>query len=164
MRKRSQRLWMIGAAAALSLGAVALAATALKDTVAYFYAPSDLVDKNVIHEGKSARVGGLVEKGSVKQSPDGSVQFRITDGANAAQVTFTGLLPDLFQEGQGIVAEGVFDADNQLVAKRVLAKHDENYMPKEVYDALRKNAGDTGAKEYEIENQKTSEATKASGG
>jgi cytochrome c-type biogenesis protein CcmE len=154
MRKRSQRLWMIGAAALLSAGAVALAATALKDTVAYFYVPTDLVKKNVIHEGKSARVGGLVEAGSVKQGADGSVQFKITDGANAALVTFSGLLPDLFQEGQGIVAEGTFDANGQLVAKRVLAKHDENYMPKEVYDAMRKNAGDTGAKEYEMENAK----------
>src|SRR5690606_22205586 len=136
MRKRSQRLWLIGAAGALGLGAVALAATALQDTVAFFYEPSDLLEKNGIGEGRSARVGGLVEVGSETHGSDGALMFRITDNRHAVPVVFEGIPPDLFREGQGVVAEGRFDADGTLIASRVLAKHDENYMPKEVYDAL----------------------------
>jgi cytochrome c-type biogenesis protein CcmE len=145
MRKRSQRLWMIGAAGLLMAGGVALAATALRDTVAYFYAPTDLVEKNVVREGLSARIGGLVEVGSVARGEGAAVTFRITDGANATPVSYEGLLPDLFAEGQGVVAEGRFDAGGQLVAQRVLARHDETYMPKEVYEALRKREEATGA-------------------
>src|SRR5262245_42147246 len=105
MRKRSQRLWLIGAAAVLAIGATALAATALKDTVAYFYTPSDLVEKDAVRPGKAARVGGLVEAGSVQRHMDGSMEFKITDGGAATLVTFNGSVPDLFAEGQGIVAE-----------------------------------------------------------
>jgi cytochrome c-type biogenesis protein CcmE len=149
MRKRSQRLWLIGAAVLLAGGATALASTALKNTVAYFYAPSDLVDRDVMKPGLSARVGGLVEHGSYRQVGDGGIEFKITDGDHAVPVSFNGLVPDLFQEGQGIVAEGKFDEHGQLVAKRVLAKHDETYMPKEVYDAMKDKAGADGMKEYE---------------
>jgi cytochrome c-type biogenesis protein CcmE len=148
MRKRSQRLWLIGAAAVLVAGAIGLGAVALKDTVAFFYTPSDLVDRNVIAEGKSARVGGLVEVGSESHDSDGALVFKITDGKHNLPVIFDGIPPDLFKEGQGVVAEGRFDAQGQLVAKRVLAKHDENYMPKEVYDALKKNAGEAGAEAF----------------
>jgi len=140
MRKRSQRLWFIGAAAVLVVGAIALAATALKDTVAFFYAPSDLLAKNVIQDGKSARVGGLVEVGSETHSKAGELLFRITDCAHSVPVVFDGIPPDLFREGQGVIAEGRFDAQGTLVAKRVLAKHDENYMPKEIYDKMRTTA------------------------
>ena len=140
MRKRSQRLWFIGAAAVLVVGAVALAATALKDTVAFFYAPSELLAKNVIQDGKSARVGGLVEIGSETHGKTGELLFRITDCAHSVPVVFAGVPPDLFKEGQGVVAEGKFDAQGQLVAKRVLAKHDENYMPKEIYEKMRTTA------------------------
>jgi cytochrome c-type biogenesis protein CcmE len=140
MRKRSQRLWLIGAASVLALGAVALAATALQDTVAFFYSPSDLVEKQVIADGKSARVGGLVEERSVSHDAGGVMMFRITDTKHTVPVMFDGIPPDLFKEGQGVVAEGKFDAEGRLVASRVLAKHDENYMPKETYDALRKAA------------------------
>lgn len=140
MRKRSQRLWLIGAASVLAIGAVALAATALQDTVAFFYAPTDLVEKHVIVEGKSARVGGLVEERSVTHDAAGLMMFRITDTKHTVPVVFDGIPPDLFKEGQGVVAEGKFDAQGRLVADRVLAKHDENYMPKETYDALRRAA------------------------
>ncbi|MBI1360913.1 MAG: cytochrome c maturation protein CcmE [Alphaproteobacteria bacterium] len=140
MRKRSQRLWLIGAAGLLGVAAIALAASGLKDTVAYFYAPSELVEKNEIKPGQSVRIGGLVEKKSIRHGADGSVLFRVTDGTNAVPVTFSGLLPDLFKEDQGVVAEGKFNADGELVAKRVLARHDETYMPKEVYEAFRKKA------------------------
>jgi len=140
MRKRSQRLWLIGAAVVLVGGAIALASVALKDTVAFFYAPTDLIEKNVIAEGKSVRVGGLVEVGSESHNSEGVLVFRITDNRNTVPVLFDGIPPDLFKEGQGVVAEGKFDAEGRLVAKRVLAKHDENYMPKEVKDALCKKS------------------------
>ena len=146
MRKRSQRLWMIGAAGVLVAGALALGATALRDTVSYFYAPSDLAEQGVIKPGLAARIGGLVEEDSIRSGEDGAVVFRVTDGVHAVPVSYHGLLPDLFEEGQGVVAEGEFDAQGQLVAKRVLARHDENYMPKEVYDALRNKA--EGAEDY----------------
>lgn len=146
MRKRSQRLWMIGAAGVLVAGALALGATALRDTVSYFYAPSDLAEQGVIRPGLAARIGGLVEEDSIRSGEDGAVVFRVTDGVHAVPVSYHGLLPDLFEEGQGVVAEGQFDAQGQLVAKRVLARHDENYMPKEVYDALRDKAA--GAEDY----------------
>ncbi|MBU6319198.1 MAG: cytochrome c maturation protein CcmE [Alphaproteobacteria bacterium] len=149
MRKRSQRLWLIGAAGLLVASGVALAATALKDTVAYFYSPSDLVEKNAAQAGRSARVGGLVEAGSVRRGEGAAVEFRITDGSHAAEVSFDGLLPDLFEEGQGIVAEGRFDGSGRLVAERVLAKHDENYMPREVYEALKEKAGAAAPASYE---------------
>lgn len=148
MRKRSQRLWLIGAAGLLVAGGLALAATALRDTVAYFYTPSDLVEKDAAQPGRSARVGGLVEAGSVRRGEGAAVAFRITDGSHASEVSFDGLLPDLFEEGQGIVAEGRFDASGRLVAERVLAKHDENYMPREVYEALKEKAGAAGPAAY----------------
>ena len=147
MRKRSQRLWMIGAAGVLVAGALALGATALRDTVSYFYAPSDLAEQGVIKPGLAARIGGLVEEDSIRSGENGAVVFRVTDGVHAVPVSYHGLLPDLFEEGQGVVAEGQFDAQGQLVAKRVLARHDENYMPKEVYDALRNKA--EGAEGYD---------------
>lgn len=149
MRKRSQRLWMIGAAGVLVAGALALGATALRDTVSYFYAPSELAEDGVIQPGLAARIGGLVEEASIRTGPDGSVEFRVTDGTHAVPVRYSGLLPDLFEEGQGVVAEGEFDEHGQLVAKRVLARHDENYMPKEVYDALRDKSDGEGGYETE---------------
>ncbi len=140
MRKRSQRLWLIGAAAVLVLGAGGLAAVALQDTVAFFAAPTDIIEKDMLKPGKNIRVGGLVEVGSETHSPAGELLFRITDGDNAVPVVFDGIPPDLFKEGQGVIAEGKFDTEGRLVAQRVLAKHDENYMPKEVYDSLRKKS------------------------
>jgi cytochrome c-type biogenesis protein CcmE len=145
MRKRSQRLWLIGAAGLLLAGALALAATGLRETVAFFYAPSDLAEKDIVRPGLSARIGGLVEDGSIRRGEAGSVQFRVTDGRHATPVSYSGLLPDLFAEGQGVVAEGRFDANGQLVARRVLARHDEDYMPKEVYEAMKRGAGEAGA-------------------
>lgn len=148
MRKRSQRLWLIGVAAVLALGATALAATALRDTMAFAYTPSQVVEKSVVRPGRSARIGGLVEEGSVRHV-GADLLFRITDGANATDVTFNGIPPDLFEEGQGVVAVGKFDADGRLVADKILARHDENYMPKEAYDSLKKAAGDKGVATYD---------------
>lgn len=138
MRKRSQRLWLIGAAALLTTGAVALAVVALQDTVAFFQSPSDIVAKGVGNLNQSVRVGGLVEKGSETHGPDGALLFKITDGKHAVPVVYHDIPPDLFEEGKGVVAEGKFDETGRLVAKRVLAKHDENYMPKEVAEAIAK--------------------------
>jgi cytochrome c-type biogenesis protein CcmE len=145
MRKRSQRLWLIGIAAVLTAGAVALAAVALQDTVAFFQSPSDIVAKGQPNTRQNVRVGGLVEVGSTSHNSGGELIFRITDGANAVPVVYDQVPPDLFKEGQGVIAEGKIDASGRLVASRVLAKHDENYMPKETYEALRKAAESQGA-------------------
>lgn len=139
MRKRSQRLWLIGSAALLTTGAIALAVVALQDTVAFFQSPSDIVEKGVTNIQQSIRVGGLVEKGSETHDQDGALLFKITDGKHTVPVIYHNIPPDLFEEGKGVVAEGKFDETGRLVAKRVLAKHDENYMPKETYDADRKS-------------------------
>jgi cytochrome c-type biogenesis protein CcmE len=140
MRKRSQRLWLIGAASLLAIGAVALASVGLKNTVAFARTPTEVASGDVVKPGQSVRIGGLVEKGSIRHGDNGALLFRVTDGATAVPVTFDGLPPDLFKEDQGVVAEGRMDKNGELVAKRVLARHDETYMPKEAYDALRKRA------------------------
>jgi cytochrome c-type biogenesis protein CcmE len=148
MRKRSQRLWLIGVAAVLALGATALAATALRDTMAFAYTPSQVVEKSVVRPGRSVRIGGLVEEGSIRHQGS-DLLFRITDGVNATDVSFNGIPPDLFEEGQGVVASGRFDANGLLVADKILARHDENYMPKEAYDALKAAAGSEGVATYD---------------
>jgi len=148
MRKRSQRLWLIGAAAALTTGAVGLAVMGLQDTVAFFQSPSDIAAKGIGNLKQSIRVGGLVEKGSETHGSDGALLFKITDGVNTVPVVYHDIPPDLFEEGKGVVAEGKFDETGRLVAKRVLAKHDENYMPKETYDALKRAAESGGDKNY----------------
>lgn len=149
MRKRSQRLWLIGAAAALVVGGLGLAVVALQDTVAFFQSPSDIVAKGVPNPNQSIRVGGLVEKGSETHDTDGALLFKITDGKHTVPVIYHNIPPDLFEEGKGVVAEGKFDDTGRLVAKRVLAKHDENYMPKETYDALKRAAESDGKTTYE---------------
>lgn len=148
MRKRSQRIWLISAAGLLVTGAVALAVTALQDTVAFFQSPSDVAQKGTASFRQSVRIGGLVETGSERHGADGELLFKITDGKNTVPVMFEGIPPDLFQEGKGVVAEGRFDETGRLVAKRVLAKHDENYMPKETYDALKRAAESNGGGSY----------------
>jgi cytochrome c-type biogenesis protein CcmE len=104
----------------------------------FFYSPSDLQAKNV-PDGRSIRIGGLVENGSVKREADGrTLDFRVTDGNKAVPVIYKGDVPDLFREGQGVVAEGKLD-HGTFRAASVLAKHDENYMPREVVDALKRS-------------------------
>jgi cytochrome c-type biogenesis protein CcmE len=122
----------------LAIGAAtALVLTAVGDGMVYFYTPSDLAAKHVGPD-RRLRIGGLVEKGSVVK--DGKmVSFVITDLTATLPVTYEGVLPDLFREGQGVVAEGKLDGKGGFVAAEVLAKHDENYMPKEVSDALKKS-------------------------
>jgi cytochrome c-type biogenesis protein CcmE len=121
----------LGAAAALAL-------SALNDTLVFFYSPSEIEAKSLA-PGQTIRVGGLVEEGSVVTTGDGSVRFRVTDLKTALPVTYRGVLPDLFREGQGVVAQGTLGPDGAFAASEVLAKHDEAYMPPEVAEALKKS-------------------------
>ena len=121
MRKRSQRLWLIGAASVLAVGAVALAATALQDTVAFFYGPTDVVEKNLALEGKSARIGGLVEAQSISHDESGALVFRITDTKHTVPVIYNDIPPDLFSECQGVIAEGTSPASGVRLRARARA-------------------------------------------
>src|SRR5688500_2309440 len=136
MTRKQRRMTMIGVCGAILTAAAALVLVALNDQIVFFYSPTDLT-KQTMAGGTRVRLGGLVEEGSVARADDGAVSFALTDTANRIIVTYRGLLPDLFREGQGIVAEGMMAADGTVTAETVLAKHDENYMPKEVVDALK---------------------------
>jgi len=119
--------------------ATALMLNAFSDNLVFFHTPSDVTAKS-FEQDRRFRLGGLVEEESVKKAEDGmTTHFRITDHDNAIKVVFKGSLPDLFREGQGVVAEGKLDASGVFLASEVLAKHDENYMPPEVADALKKS-------------------------
>jgi cytochrome c-type biogenesis protein CcmE len=136
--KRRRFVLLLAALGILSLAAV-LALTALRDNVVFFYSPTEIQAK-AIKPGQRIRVGGLVEEGSVVRTPGTSMlSFRITDLSGSIPVVYDGILPDLFREGQGVVAEGALQPDGAFRAERVLAKHDETYMPPEVADALKKS-------------------------
>jgi cytochrome c-type biogenesis protein CcmE len=138
--RKQQRLVLVIVALLLLGGASGLVLFALSDSVAFFVTPSDVAAGKVDRD-KRFRLGGLVVDGSVvRPGNDGSVLFRVTDQVNQVPVRYQGILPDLFREGQGIVAQGTLGADGVFTASEVLAKHDENYMPPEVADAL-KQAG-----------------------
>jgi cytochrome c-type biogenesis protein CcmE len=136
-RKRRRLITLL--AALLALGtATALVLAAFNDNLVFFYSPSDLAEKAVGPE-RRIRIGGLVETNSVVKQVDGhAVAFRVTDGKSELRVVYDGILPDLFREGQGVVAEGKL-RDGVFIASSVLAKHDEKYMPPEVADALKKS-------------------------
>ena len=135
MTPKNARAAMIFAGLGFLALAATLALTALEDNIVFFRAPSELAEKPMA-AGVALRVGGLVSEGSVQR--DGlNVRFQITDLAHQVDVRFTGMLPDLFREGQGVVAEGRFNASGIFMADTVLAKHDETYMPPEVADALK---------------------------
>jgi len=138
MRKSRQRLFVISAAASVLAGAAALAGFALSDAAVFFYSPADVADAPPA-PGERVRVGGLVVDGSVTRYAAGGAAFSVTDGAAEIRIDYAGALPDLFREGQGIVAEGAFDQAGLFTAERVLAKHDETYMPPEVAAALKEN-------------------------
>jgi len=135
MRRRNQRLIFIGAAGALLVLAAVLTFVGLRDQIVYFVAPSELAEK--AEAGQRIRLGGLVAEGSLQRDEDGAVRFDVTDGGATVTVRYEGLLPDLFREGQGVVAEGVWTPGQMFEAQRVLAKHDETYMPREVAEALK---------------------------
>lgn len=134
MRRRDQRLMIIGVAGAVLVLAATLTFAGLRDSVVYFVAPSELAGK--AEPGQRIRLGGLVVEGTVQRIGDVAT-FSVTDGATAVQVRYEGLLPDLFREGQGVVCEGRWQPGQAFEADRVLAKHDENYMPREVAEALK---------------------------
>src|ERR1043166_3208232 len=137
MTRKQRRLTMIGGALAVLAIAAALVLNAMRDSIVFFSTPSMAAEKQ-IPAGKRFRLGGLVQPGSLKRGDNLVVNFAVADGSNTLPVTYTGILPDLFREGQGVVAEGALDASGTFRADTVLAKHDETYMPKEVADALKK--------------------------
>ncbi|HKA78728.1 MAG TPA: cytochrome c maturation protein CcmE [Xanthobacteraceae bacterium] len=137
MTRKQRRLSLIGAALGVLALAVALVLVALNDSIVFFNSPTDVVEKQ-IKPGTRIRIGGLVKEGSVQRGDRLAVRFDVTDGKSTVAVAYQGLLPDLFREGQGVVAEGALDAAGTFRADSVLAKHDETYMPKEVADALKK--------------------------
>ena len=137
MKRKHKRLTF----AAIGLGllgvAAALVLTAFEESIVFFHSPTDVAEGKVKID-RRVRLGGLVEEGSVQKQAGAVTAFRITDGANVIDVTYRGILPDLFREGQGVVTEGRLQG-SLFVAEEVLAKHDENYMPPEVADALKKS-------------------------
>ena len=142
MTRKKRRLWLL-LLCALGLGsATALTLTAFQDNLVFFHSPSDIA-REAPKPGRAFRLGGLVESGSVARetAPDGrpEARFRVTDGANTVPVTYIGVLPDLFREGQGVVTLGKLGPDGMFRASEVLARHDETYMPPEVADALKRS-------------------------
>lgn len=138
MTPRKKRMWFIVAGIALVAAAVGLVLYALKNNVSLYFTPTQVFN-NEAPQGRSFRIGGLVEVGSMQREKDGlSVRFNITDTIKTMPVIYKGILPDLFKEGKGVVAQGKLEADKVFHADEVLAKHDENYMPPEAKDALDK--------------------------
>ena len=136
MKPRHKRIALIVAGLAILGVAVTLVLSAFNSNLVFFFTPTQ-VAAHEAPQGRNFRIGGLVEKGSVKRQPDGlTVRFIVTDTAKSVPVTFTGILPDLFKEGKGVVAQGKIGKDGVFSATEVLAKHDENYMPPEAADAV----------------------------
>ena len=147
MRPKRRRLYFLLAGMSALAVAVALALAAFEDNLVFFNSPTDVYAKEVPQD-RRFRLGGLVEEESVAKSADGlTTTFRVTDLNRAVPVAYTGILPDLFREGQGIVADGRLSANGTFVADNVLAKHDENYMPPEVAEALKKSGKWKGGSE-----------------
>jgi cytochrome c-type biogenesis protein CcmE len=131
-KPKHQRLVLIGVALVALIGAALLAAWGVRERASYFYVPSDIA-RDPPAPGQAVRLGGMVEAGSLSTRADGvTVDFVVQDGEASVPVTYTGILPDLFVEGSGVVADGALRADGTFVAKELLAKHDENYMPREL--------------------------------
>ncbi|MGF1456897.1 MAG: cytochrome c maturation protein CcmE [Alphaproteobacteria bacterium] len=135
--KRNKRLVLLAVCAVTITAAAALSLSALRDNISYFLTPSEIADTQSL-AGQNIRLGGLVLEGSVRHVNDATVQFRVTDGAADLPVSYRGILPDLFREGQGVIAQGQFDPSGQFIASVILAKHDENYVPKELQHGLEK--------------------------
>lgn len=154
MTPRRRRLMLVGLILLGVSGAVAFALTAFQDNLLYYYSPTDVADGKAPND-RAFRVGGMVPEGSFKRAP-GSLEarFALTDYQQQVHVSYTGVLPDLFREGQGVIARGRMNSDGVFIAEEVLAKHDENYMPPEVAASLKKqhegkpgyapSAGETG--------------------
>lgn len=148
MTRKQRRLTIIGGAMAVLALALALVLNALRDSIVFFSTPSMVAEQHV-PAGRRFRLGGLVQPGSLARGDNLAITFEVADGNARLPVAYKGILPDLFREGQGVVAEGALDASGVFRADTVLAKHDETYMPKEVADALKKQGhwkDDYGAK------------------
>lgn len=137
MTPKRKRLWLLVGSMCVLGAAAALVLSALSDNIVFFYSPSQLAGKHLSPE-RRFRLGGLVEQGSVKKE-GAEVRFRITDLKDNIEVVYRGILPDLFREGQGVIAEGTLGANGVFAAREVLAKHDEKYMPPEVAKALKES-------------------------
>ncbi|HXH44967.1 MAG TPA: cytochrome c maturation protein CcmE [Bradyrhizobium sp.] len=137
MTRKQRRMTIIGSSLAVLALAAALVLNALRDSIVFFSTPTMVAEKH-IEPGKRFRLGGLVQPGSLQRGDNLAVTFEVADGGAKLPVAYKGILPDLFREGQGVVAEGALDSSGVFKADTVLAKHDETYMPKEVADALKK--------------------------
>jgi len=137
MTRKQRRLILIGSSLGVLAFAAVLVLSALSDSIVFFNSPTDIAEKHLA-AGTRIRVGGLVKPGSLERGANLQVRFEVTDGKSDIPVRYQGIVPDLFREGQGVVAEGKIETDGIFVADTVLAKHDERYMPKEVVDALKK--------------------------
>lgn len=146
MTRKQKRLAVIGGGVAFLVAAVLLVMFAFSQSIAYFYVPGDLAKANV-PPGTRIRLGGLVENGTLKRGEGSTITFTVTDTLSTVPVSYTGILPDLFREGQGVVAEGAFGSNGLFVADTVLAKHDETYMPKDVADRLKAQGVQLSGKE-----------------
>jgi cytochrome c-type biogenesis protein CcmE len=137
MTRKQRRLILIGSSLGVLAIAAALVLSALRDSIVFFNSPTDIVEKKP-SPGTRMRVGGLVRPGTLQRGDNLQIRFDVTDGNKDVAVRYQGIVPDLFREGQGVVAEGKLDGSGIFVADTVLAKHDEKYMPREVVDALKK--------------------------
>ena len=137
IKRRNRLLILLLAFVAFSISGI-LILNASRDSLIFFYSPSEIINKKEI-EGKTIRLGGLVEKGTINYIDKSKLQFKVTDGNNYILVLYEGIVPDLFREEQGVVCEGKVNLDGIFVADRILAKHDENYMPPEVADKLKES-------------------------
>ena len=138
MTRKQRRLVLIGGSLGVLAVAVGLMLYGFSGSIVFFNSPTDVVEKHLA-PGTRIRLGGLVESGSVQRGDNLAVRFKVTDGKSVVAVSYQGILPDLFREGQGVVTEGVVGPGGSFKADSVLAKHDERYMPKEVADALKKS-------------------------
>ena len=138
MTRKQRRLALIGTSLAVLAVAAALVLSALRDAIVFFNSPTDVAEKHPA-PGTRLRIGGLVKLGSIERGDNLLVRFAVTDGKTDIAVRYQGIVPDLFREGQGVVAEGELDTGGVFAADTVLAKHDERYMPREVVDALKKS-------------------------
>ncbi len=144
---RNKRIGLIVAGLALLIGAGILVGKALEQNIAYFYTPSEAIEAGIAPETR-IRLGGMVEDGSVASANGVETTFRVTDGGQSIFVRYSGILPDLFREGQGVIAQGQLRADGSFVADTILAKHDENYVPKELIGIM-EDAKEYGASDVE---------------
>jgi len=145
MTRKKRRIMLLAIGGAFLAASALLVGVAMRDTIVFFFSPTEVLAKQIA-PNQRLRIGGLVAEGSLVRGEGATITFDVTDGAETIPATFTGVLPDLFREGQGVIAEGylrggVFEAED------ILAKHDENYMPKEVADALKASGQFRGAED-----------------